>query len=107
MRILQVHTHYRQAGGEDAVVAAESALLRDSGHEVVAWRNATPTDPVASIKALAVGAWNRSAARRFQTETGGSFDVAHIHNTWYATTARRDGLLALEGEIEALTFVMD
>jgi glycosyltransferase involved in cell wall biosynthesis len=87
MRILQVHTHYRQAGGEDAVVAAESALLRDSGHEVVEWRNANPTDPVASIKALAVGAWNRGAARRFQTETDGSFDVAHIHNTWYATTA--------------------
>lgn len=34
MRILFVHNHYLHAGGEDASVAAEMALLRDRGHDV-------------------------------------------------------------------------
>ena len=34
MRVLQLHTRYREAGGEDDVVAAEAALLRSAGHEV-------------------------------------------------------------------------
>src|SRR5262249_8376769 len=34
MRILVLHNAYRQRGGEDAVVAAESALLRRGGHDV-------------------------------------------------------------------------
>ncbi len=86
MRILQIHTHYRQPGGEDAVVAAESELLRRAGHEVVEWRNRNPDRPAATIGALAVGAWNRSTAARFAEETVGEHDVAHVHNTWFATT---------------------
>ena len=34
MRILQLHTRYRQRGGEDRVVAAQAQLLRSGGHEV-------------------------------------------------------------------------
>ena len=34
MRILQVHNRYQQAGGEDAVVRAERALLTAKGHQV-------------------------------------------------------------------------
>jgi glycosyltransferase involved in cell wall biosynthesis len=37
MRILVVHNHYRQPGGEDAVFAAEVELLRDHGHDVMTW----------------------------------------------------------------------
>ena len=33
MRVLQLHTRYRQAGGEDRVVVAEAELLRSAGHE--------------------------------------------------------------------------
>jgi glycosyltransferase involved in cell wall biosynthesis len=86
MRILQIHTHYRQPGGEDAVVTAESRLLRSAGHVVTEWRNRNPEQPVATIAALAVGAWNRSTAARFAIETHGNHDVAHVHNTWFATT---------------------
>lgn len=86
MRILQIHTHYRQAGGEDAVVAAEAKLLRRAGHDVVEWRNRNPVQPAATIATLAVGAWNRSAAARIAAETPGEHDVAHVHNTWFATT---------------------
>ncbi|OAI02394.1 hypothetical protein A1353_16520 [Methylomonas methanica] len=37
MRILVVHNRYQQAGGEDSVVAAETQLLADHGHEVELW----------------------------------------------------------------------
>ena len=86
MRILQVHTHYRQAGGEDAVVAAESRLLRAAGHEVVEWRNTNPASTVGAIRMLSRSAWNRGTLERFEQETAGDFDVAHVHNTWFATT---------------------
>jgi len=41
MRVLALHTHYQQPGGEDGVVAAEVALLRERGHrvEVLAFHN--------------------------------------------------------------------
>ena len=35
MRILLAHTYYKLPGGEDRVFAAEAALLRRHGHEVV------------------------------------------------------------------------
>ena len=34
MRVLMAHNYYQQAGGEDAVVAAEYALLMQQGVEV-------------------------------------------------------------------------
>ena len=37
MRILQVHNAYQQAGGEDAVVEQEGALLAGRGHDVRLW----------------------------------------------------------------------
>jgi len=33
MRMLLVHNHYRQPGGEDTVFEAEKALLERHGHE--------------------------------------------------------------------------
>lgn len=37
MKILVVHNRYRQSGGEDAVVRAESSLLARMGHDVEVW----------------------------------------------------------------------
>jgi glycosyltransferase involved in cell wall biosynthesis len=37
MKIIQAHNYYRQAGGEDAVVAAERALLEEHGHQIVTY----------------------------------------------------------------------
>ncbi len=34
MKVLAIHTYYQQPGGEDEVFAAETALLREKGHEV-------------------------------------------------------------------------
>ena len=37
MKILLIHNAYQQPGGEDTVVAAETALLRDRGHQVLTY----------------------------------------------------------------------
>jgi len=85
VRILQAHTRYRQAGGEDAVVAAEAGLLRSGGHEVAQFEAQNPAGAVAAAGAMATAAWNPTAARRMAdriTEFGP--EVVHVHNTWFA-----------------------
>jgi glycosyltransferase involved in cell wall biosynthesis len=85
MRVLQVHTHYRQPGGEDAVVRAEAELLRRSGHEVVQHQVQNPPRAAGAIGSLILSPWNPLQARAVQG-LASRFrpDVAHVHNTWYA-----------------------
>ncbi|MGH9167745.1 MAG: glycosyltransferase [Acidimicrobiia bacterium] len=88
MRVLQVHTRYRQPGGEDTVVEAEAGVLRAAGHHVVQYQAENPPKDGAAATALALSAWNPWAARRLQAvaEEAGP-DLAHVHNTWYALSA--------------------
>lgn len=85
MRVLQLHTQYRQPGGEDVVVRAERAALRLAGHVV---RHHTEENPGTSLHAavsLAGSVWNPASAHRVRHIVE-EFrpDVAHIHNTWFA-----------------------
>ena len=85
MRIIQLHTRYRQAGGEDSVVQAEYDALTAAGHDVAQHLAHNPTEPAAAVAALAGSMWNPRAARRAVTTLGGVRpDVAHVHNTWFA-----------------------
>jgi glycosyltransferase involved in cell wall biosynthesis len=85
VRVLQLHTPYRQPGGEDAVVRAEAELLRRSGHEVVQYQAQNPPDAAGAIGSLALSPWNPLQARRVQgLAERVRPDVAHVHNTWYA-----------------------
>lgn len=87
MKVLQIHTEYREAGGEDAVVAAEAALLRAAGHEVVQWTNRNPAGGLTAVQALLRSPSNRSAAAAVgATARSADPDVVHVHNTWYATS---------------------
>lgn len=87
MRILQIHTEYLQAGGERTVVEAESDLLRAAGHEVVEWRNANPQAAHRQAVSLLMSPWNPSQARRIRgVAQANNPDIAHVHNTWYATS---------------------
>ena len=62
MRILLAHTFYKQPGGEDRVFEAESALLRQYGHEVVEYREHNRRiDGLSPISAAAKTVWNREA----------------------------------------------
>lgn len=91
-RILQVHTRYREAGGEDAVVDAERRLLENAGIAVdqVIFDNADLREGVNAKRDLrmAVDAvWSRSAHERVQRalhRTGAQ--VMHVHNTFAAAS---------------------
>ena len=85
MKVLQIHTKYREQGGEDSVVRAEGELLTAAGHEVVTHLAQNPSGVVRTGAALAMSAWNPLAARELrQVAERVRPDVAHVHNTWYA-----------------------
>jgi len=50
MRVLVLHNRYRQYGGEDAVAAAESDLLRSHGVEVLRLDAHNDADPRVELK---------------------------------------------------------
>ncbi|MCH7669816.1 MAG: glycosyltransferase [Acidobacteria bacterium] len=84
MKVLQIHTKYRQSGGEDTVVQAEAALLRDAGHTVTLFEAQNHSGRAAVVQ-LGAAVWNpRSAKRLAEHIASDRPDVAHIHNTWFA-----------------------
>lgn len=91
-RILQVHTRYRQPGGEDEVVAAEKRLLEEAGVEVrqVIFDNADlrESESLAGDLRLAASAvWSRAAERRVRRAlTAHRSQVMHVHNTFTAAS---------------------
>jgi glycosyltransferase involved in cell wall biosynthesis len=84
MKILIAHNAYRLAGGEDAVVEAECALLREYGHEVILYRR--HNDELAAMSPAAAAAttiWShRSSAEMADLCTRFRPDVIHVHNTF-------------------------
>src|SRR2546427_3800885 len=85
MRILIVHNHYQQAGGEDEVFRAEVALLHEHGHSVLTLT--TENGDVRGLRSLAAARdtlWS-SRFQRVLTATlrRESPDVAHFHNTFF------------------------
>lgn len=84
MRILQVHTRYRQPGGEDVVVETASSALRAVGHDVRDWISQNPSSDLRAMGRLVLSPWNAGAARSIGREIA-EFepDIAHVHNTWY------------------------
>ncbi|NND70187.1 MAG: glycosyltransferase family 4 protein [Rhodothermales bacterium] len=83
MRILLVHNHYQQAGGEDSVFEAEGALLESNGHDVV--RYTEHNNDVSQIGKLQLAArtiWSRETNRKLgEVVTRFKPEVVHFHNT--------------------------
>lgn len=82
-RILLLHNRYKQRGGEDAVVAAESLLLRRRGHAVTSL--IVDNDQIDSTTGQAINAVlasaNPAAAGRVSDMIAGFRpDVVHVHN---------------------------
>lgn len=97
MKVLQLHTLYREAGGEDTVVARERSLLQAAGHEVRAHEERNP-DGVSAAPALVASSYNPRAARRVgQAVAAWSPDVVHVHNTWFALSAAGPAAAAAAG----------
>lgn len=87
-RILVAHNSYQQAGGEDAVVEQETALLRREGHEVLEYRRSN--DEINKL-----GVWEKLTLPRriiWACDTRQDLkkltvrerpDVVHFHNTFF------------------------
>lgn len=97
MKVLQVHTRYRQRGGEDAVVDNERRVLTAAGHEVEIWSPSNPESALAAAKSLAMAPWNPARRRELMGLVEGMRpDVVHVHNTWFeASPAVIDGVASL------------
>ncbi len=87
LTVLIIHERYRESGGEDAVVAAETALLHARGHRVetlIADNRSIPERPSAwqRLALAAETTWSfrwsgmvERTVRRLQP------DIVHVHNT--------------------------
>jgi glycosyltransferase involved in cell wall biosynthesis len=84
MQILQVHTRYRQRGGEDGVVENERRILEAAGHSVEVWSPENPESAASAARSLAMAPWNpvRHAEMKRLVEERRP-DVVHVHNTWF------------------------
>lgn len=83
MRILILHNAYQQAGGEDTVVASESKLLQEAGHdvEVEIVSNHDIGGFVDKAKAILSAGWNTTSAQRIERLVRDRKpDIVHIHN---------------------------
>jgi glycosyltransferase involved in cell wall biosynthesis len=83
LRILIAHNRYQQAGGEDLVVAAETALLRRKGHEVFHFLR--DNKDLAGRGGFTLGAetiWSGRSYREIAAEIRACKpDLVHFHNT--------------------------
>ncbi len=87
MKILVVHNHYQSRAGEDQVVAAEIELLRQHGHDVVAFTrdnaDISSFSPLRKLAAVAGGFASRSACQALRHEIAARRpDVVHVHNVF-------------------------
>lgn len=102
-RVLQVHTRYRQAGGEDQVVDAERQLLEAAGIEVVqvVFDNADLRESrslIGDLRLASAAISSRSAERRVRAAIVATQpQVAHVHNTFPAASPSVYSAAAAEG----------
>jgi glycosyltransferase involved in cell wall biosynthesis len=104
LRVLQVHTRYRQPGGEDKAVATEGDLLRAAGHVVIPHTAMNPEGAVAAGRAFGAAPWNLAAARQLRdVAIRVRPDVVHAHNTWFSLSPAIFGTLRRLGVPVVLT----
>ncbi|MCU0527264.1 MAG: glycosyltransferase [Elainella sp. Prado103] len=84
LRILTVHNHYQQLGGEDTIFATESDLLESYGHPVR--RYTVHNDRVTGMGTLALAQatlWNREIYQEIRSVIRDHRpEVVHFHNTF-------------------------
>lgn len=83
MKILLAHNFYQQAGGEDAVVAHEQALLTRYGHHVDTLF--VENSAISGISQRILTAWQTSYSRKSRAEMARAIarlrpDIVHVHN---------------------------
>lgn len=90
--VLQVHTRYRQPGGEEAVVAAERRLLESAGidvHQLIFDNDELVEDGslAGRVRLAASAIWSGSAERAARAAIAAHRpEVVHVHNTFVAAS---------------------
>ncbi len=84
MKILLVHNHYRQPGGEDVVFTEEAALLCQQGHEVKKYTESNQrTGEMSRVSLAAQTIWSPASRRKLLHQLHAARpDVVHVHNTF-------------------------
>jgi glycosyltransferase involved in cell wall biosynthesis len=87
MKIILVHCHYQQPGGEDVVFAQERQMLERAGHQVVTFiRSNQGLDELRGIQRLVLvqkAIWNGDIGKEFaELLRREKPDLVHVHNTW-------------------------
>jgi glycosyltransferase involved in cell wall biosynthesis len=83
MRILVLHNYYQHRGGEGVAVAAESAALRELGHEVDVHSldNAVDLPRLNAVQLALRTIWSYSSYKRVRRLLQEKrYDVMHVHN---------------------------
>jgi glycosyltransferase involved in cell wall biosynthesis len=82
MKILMLHNRYLLPGGEDQVSAAETALLRDYGHEVeIVEETNHRVEQLGKTRTALRTVWSQESYRRIDEKLRGSrFDILHVQN---------------------------
>jgi glycosyltransferase involved in cell wall biosynthesis len=87
MKIAFVHNEYQQRGGEDVVVAAESALLERNGHKVIRYSRSNDeisamSRPERLLLVKNIVHSEKSKRELFALLRAEKPDVVHVHNTF-------------------------
>jgi glycosyltransferase involved in cell wall biosynthesis len=84
MKILIAHNYYQQPGGEDQCVAAEAALLRAHGHEVIKYSlHNDSINALGPFKVAARTIWSLSAYHEVRSLIRAHRpQIVHFHNTF-------------------------
>jgi len=81
-RILSVHNHYRQPGGEDQAFTAEASLLRENGHPVSLYEEQNDRIGNGLLTGVSV-VWNQNSYRKLQALVRrNDIGLVHFHNTF-------------------------
>lgn len=92
MRILLIHNHYLEKGGEDEVVNAEAKLLTEHGHEVIFYEKSNKNiEKLNFFKKLTFILWELNFSKAVYKEIKEIVkihkpDIAHIHNVFVCIT---------------------
>lgn len=83
-KIVVAHNFYQQAGGEDVVFAAETALLRAHGHEVVEYiADNHEVEGRSRLRLAADTIWSRGSRKAMAALLAETRpDLLHLHNTF-------------------------
>lgn len=84
MRILKVHNYYTEAGGEDTVFNAETALLLSKGHEVIEYlEHNKKIESMNKVSVALQTLWSPSSYQKMRHILQATKpQVVHFHNTF-------------------------